>query len=284
MGKMKGLGRGLSALIPEAELASAHGVIFLATDQIHPNPYQPRREFTLEELKDLAASVAQVGVLQPLLVFHREGKYILLAGERRLRAAIMAGLKEVPVRLIEVSSDREILLISLIENLQREDLNPLELAQGYQDLMERFSLTQEETARLVGKDRSTIANTIRLLSLPEKVKSALVRGEISAGHCRAILSLPTEELQLKLFDLILHNALSVRQAERIAKQLALKTSQKSTSRNREVLVFKDYQEMLRRHLGTRVKVELRGKKGVITIHFTSPEELESIIEKMTNKL
>ncbi|MFN3821666.1 MAG: ParB/RepB/Spo0J family partition protein [bacterium] len=280
MSKLKGLGRGLSALIPGAEEPTLSEVITLPTDRIQPNPYQPRKNFSPSELKELADSITQHGILQPLLVIYRENNYILLAGERRLRAAIMAGLTHVPVRVVEVNDNSQFLILSLIENLQREDLNPLELAEGYRQLITQFTLTQEEVAKLVGKERSTIANTLRLLDLPDKIKSDLAQGYLTPGHCRAILSIPDLPNQLKLHQLIIKDSLTVRQAEAYAKKL-------TAAKRKNIVIDKTvnnqlhfYQEMLTRHLGTQVKVNFKGRKGMIVISFSTQEELERICEQL----
>ncbi|WP_255592175.1 ParB/RepB/Spo0J family partition protein [Thermosulfurimonas sp. F29] len=252
--KVKRLGRGLAALLPEAE----GELRMVSPDAIVPSPFQPRRKFSEEELARLADSIREKGVLQPLLV--REiapGTYELVAGERRLRAAKMAGLSEVPV-LVKALSDEEALSVALIENLQREDLNPLEEAEGYRRLMEEFGFTQEEIARRVGKDRSTVANALRLLRLPEEIREDLWEGRLSAGHARALLALEDRELMLTAREEILRRGLSVRETERLVKRLR----EGSPSRRRPA-PDPDL-EALARELseicGGRVRVEM-GRRG-----------------------
>ncbi|MBX6422535.1 ParB/RepB/Spo0J family partition protein [Thermosulfurimonas sp. F29] len=230
----------------------------VSPDAIVPSPFQPRRKFSEEELARLADSIREKGVLQPLLV--REiapGTYELVAGERRLRAAKMAGLSEVPV-LVKALSDEEALSVALIENLQREDLNPLEEAEGYRRLMEEFGFTQEEIARRVGKDRSTVANALRLLRLPEEIREDLWEGRLSAGHARALLALEDRELMLTAREEILRRGLSVRETERLVKRLR----EGSPSRRRPA-PDPDL-EALARELseicGGRVRVEM-GRRG-----------------------
>ncbi|OAQ21609.1 ParB/RepB/Spo0J family partition protein [Thermosulfurimonas dismutans] len=250
--KDRRLGRGLSALLSETEAEGELRTVSISA--ILPSPFQPRRNFSEESLAELAASIKSRGLLQPLLV--REiapGTYELVAGERRLRAAKMAGLSEVPV-LIKHFSDEEALSVALIENLQREDLNPLEEAEGYRRLIDEFGLSQEEIARRVGKDRSTVANALRLLKLPEKVKEDLLEERLSAGHARALLALEDEGLILKARDQVLKRKLSVRETERLVNRLKEGRPQK-----KKALPDPDL-EALGRELaelsGAKVKVEV----------------------------
>lgn len=263
--KPSGLGRGLEALLPK----TPGGVVRLPLTAIRTNPQQPRRRFSQESLEELAASIREKGLLQPLLVRPKGEGYELVAGERRYRAAQMAGLGEVPV-LIRDLSDQEALELALVENLQREDLNPVEEARGYQALL-AMGLTQEEVAKRVGKARSTVANALRLLQLPKEALEALERGEISAGHARALLMLEPEDRLWGLRE-ILEKGLSVRQAEALRERLL----RERTPRPREdpPLALE-----LSRHLGLPVRV-VGGKRGKVVIHYRSLEELEALLRRL----
>ncbi|GGM92660.1 chromosome partitioning protein ParB [Thermus composti] len=261
--KPSGLGKGLDALLPK----TPGGVVRLPLAAIRPNPHQPRKRFSPEALEELAQSIREKGLLQPLLVRPKGEGYELVAGERRYRAAQMAGLQEVPA-LVRDLSDREALELALVENLQREDLSPLEEARGYQALLE-MGLTQEEVAKRVGKARSTVANALRLLQLPLEVQEALEAGAITAGHARALLMLEPEDRLWGLRE-ILEKGLSVRQAE------ALKERLPGRKREREPSPLS---EALSRHLGLPVRVvgEARGR---VVIHYRSPEELQALLERL----
>jgi len=282
----KGLGRGLSALLPDADMETAPGAALLNVPirDIKPNPHQPRRNFRTTELEELAASIREKGVIQPLAVRRIDGGYVLIAGERRLRAAKLAGLAEVPCRVMEVASETGMLELSLVENLQRDDLNPVELAEGYRMLADQFKLTQEQIAKRVGKERATVANTLRLLELPEPVLKSLRDGEISAGHAKAILSLRGAARQSGLWKRIRAGGLSVRQAEDAARSQPGTKQSKRTQAHRPVPAqLRAYVDRLRRALGTQVHIDRRGKRGVIRIEFYSEEELERLVEQMTEK-
>ncbi len=264
--KPSGLGKGLEALIPKSSTALVRVPVAL----IRPGGIQPRRNFAEESLVELADSIKEKGLLQPLLVRPRGDGYELVAGERRWRAAQQAGLAEVPV-VIRDLGDREALELALIENLQREDLNPVEEAQGYQRLLE-MSLTQEQVARSVGKARATVANALRLLQLPQVALEALEQGQISAGHARALLMLP-EARRLWGLDEILRKNLNVRQAE------ALKDYTHETEKARAVEIHPEVRRDLERHLG--LKVRFTGEtRGRMEIHYHSLEELETILERL----
>ena len=276
----KRLGRGLSALLSETEAEGELRTVSMAA--ILPSPFQPRRNFSEESLAELAASIKSRGLLQPILV--REiapGTYELVAGERRLRAAKMAGLSEVPV-LIRHFSDEEALSVALIENLQREDLNPLEEAEGYRRLIEEFGLSQEEIAQRVGKDRSTVANALRLLKLPEEVKEDLLEGRLTAGHARALLSLEKQELILRARKEILRRGLSVRETERLVKRL-----REGRPRSKNIPPDPDL-EALERELsalsGARVKVTVVRGRPRFSFHFESLESAESFLDLLRGRL
>jgi ParB family chromosome partitioning protein len=274
-----GLGRGLDALIPGAEEnLAAGGVTYAPVNLIDPNPRQPRRNFDPQELADLAESIRQHGVLQPLIVTPDEqgGRYILVAGERRLMASRQAGLERVPV-IVRQAGDMQRLELALIENLQRTDLNPLEAAGAYRQLDQEFGLSHDEIAGRVGKSRTAITNTLRLLKLPEEVQRALLEGQISEGHARAILALPMPQAQNAALQTILERGLTVRQAEELVRKLSGQPGARPAPQKppAEISALED---RLRAHLGTRVSLNRRRKGGTLTIHFYSDEELNSILE------
>jgi len=275
--KSKGLGRGLSALLPDADLPSDNQLLVPIAD-IRPNHLQPRRDFKPDELSDLAASIKEKGVIQPLVVHRVDDQFELVAGERRLRASQIAGLKEVPVRVIEVKDDQELLELSIIENLQREDLNPVELAEGYRVLNKKMGITQEEIAVKVGKDRATISNLLRLLDLPPNVLEGLRKGSITTGHAKAILSVTGAAQQSALFKRVVSDALSVRQTETIAggmkvtKDILRKTAPTASDG------FRRETDRLRQRLGTKVQISHKGKEGVIKIGFYSQDDLDRLLE------
>ncbi len=275
------LGRGLDSLIPvEADLEQTPGGPRqeLPIDLIAPNPFQPRKDFPPQELEELAASVREQGVIQPLIVRTRtDGTYELVAGERRLRAAKLAGLAQVPV-LIRQASDAESLEIALIENIQREDLNPVDEAQAYQQLMSQFQLSQEEMAKKVGKDRSSVANTLRLLKLPEGVLGMVASGRLSEGHARAILSLDSDEAMLRLAQKIQRDGLSVREAERLAKGGKRTAKPRAVKNEIKDPHARQLEEDLRRKLGTHVRVvQKTSQKGKLEIEYYSLEDLDRIV-------
>jgi ParB family chromosome partitioning protein len=271
------LGKGLGALIPERgapEGAARRAPTVCGIEEIRPNPFQPRKTFPDEQLQELVESIREKGILQPLVVRRKGDRFELIAGERRWRAAQMAAMKEVPILVKEVS-ESEMLELSLIENIQREDLNPIEEAEAYKGLMEQFRLTQEEISRKVGKDRTTIANTVRLLKLPPEVKQSLAEGKISTGHARAFLSLEGTEKQKSLLKKILLGGLSVRQTENLVKRLRTKASPLPRKTDSE---WGPLVEELQRALGTKVRILGQGRRGKIEIEYYSPEELDRIVE------
>jgi len=291
--KTGGLGRGLKALLPasdkEGQLLAAgetgeggRDYFSCPIEFIKPNPYQPRTTFNEEELTGLAKSIREKGVLQPLVVRRTsDNRYELIAGERRLRAARLAELEKVPVIVKDIAiSDR--LELALIENIQRSDLNPLEEAEAYAKLMDEFGLTQDCVAKRVGKSRSAIANSVRVLQLPDPMKESLAGGEISAGHARVLLGIEDEGARKDLFERIVANHLSVREAEAAAKKL--KAAPAGRKRPAPILSKEQCREHGRRIagcLGVKSKVVQRGRKGAIEIEFTSKEELERIVALLT---
>ena len=277
-----GLGKGLDALIPagpQTATPSAAGVTQVAIDLIQRNPRQPREKFDLEELENLAASIREHGVIQPLIVSPaKNGIYVLIAGERRLQASRKAGFKTVPV-VIRHATDQQLLELALIENVQRADLNPIEEAEAYQNLFKEFKMSHEAIAERVGKNRSTVANTIRLLDASAAVKQALVDGRITEGHARAILSLSARQ-QEELLKKIIELDFSVRTTEMLAKKYSGQkpATKKKTASGAEV---NDVEKRLRSSLGTKVNFKYSKRGGTITIYYYSDEELDSLLEKLT---
>ncbi len=271
----RGLGKGLSALIPGAGQEVTGGEPQeLPVDLIAPNPAQPRTIIDEEQIDALADSLRKVGVLQPIVVRpHAEG-YQIIAGERRWRAAKAAGLQTVPVKII-ACSETEALALALIENLQREDLNPIEEARGYRRLLDEYGMTQAELADKVSKSRSAITNTLRLLDLPDAVQQLMEDGKLTAGHARAVLGVPTEESRIRLAERIVSEGLSVREAESMARLIAA-GQQERTPRPPQPKAFKLIARRLRRWLGTPVRVRQTSTKGKIEIDFHGEEELERI--------
>lgn len=275
------LGKGLGALIPDLSALDdnekkALGIIELALDKIVPNEYQPRKVFNDDKLQELAASIKEQGVIQPIIV-HRAGSgYQLIAGERRWRASRLAGLKTIPA-LVKEATKRELLEMALIENIQREDLNPLEAAEAYKRLQDEFKLTQEDLAKRVGKERSTVTNFLRLLGLPKEVKHDLAAGTLSMGHAKALLSLDRVRDQLQATALIVKKGLSVRESEALASRLKNPPTERKTRQHQEL---KAVEEKLKKALGTKVSITSKSKGGRIVIEYYSPEELDRILEKI----
>ena len=294
-----GLGKGLGALIPESEVevhlesleggvrpVSTDGLRSVPLGKLVPNPNQPRKIFDEVALNELAASIRQHGIIQPVIVEESgDGSFLIIAGERRYRAAEKAGLREVPVVVRSFSPEKK-LEIALIENVQREDLNPVEEAEAYKALMEHSSLSQEEVAEKVGKSRPAVANALRLLKLPEDILAALRSGELSSGHARAILAVLGPADQATLFRRILDEGLSVRQAEALASDLNAgkrpESAKKSDKPSRPLTVeLKDMEQRLIGYLGTKVQLKGDEKKGSITIEYFSMDDLERVYDLMT---
>lgn len=280
MPRRTGLGRGLDALISAGERPPSGSVIFIPLERIAPNPRQPRASFDPEEMEELTNSIREHGILQPLIVTYDDtsGQYTLIAGERRLIAARQAGLESVPA-IIHEANEQQRLELALIENLQRTDLNPLEAAEAYRQLAEEFNLSHEEISQRVGKSRTAITNTLRLLKLPESVRQALLEGRISEGHARALLTLPTPQAQIAALQTILEKGLSVRQTEELTRTLiGHKTSSKPRSAPSPEIT--SLEERLRQKLGTKVRLRHGRKGGSLTIHFYSEEELDALIQTL----
>jgi len=278
--KRMALGKGLGALLPEFEQAEPKALLYCGIEEITPNRSQPRKHFDESKLQELAESIKEKGILEPLIVRRTDQGYELIVGERRWRAAQKAGLKEVPVLVKEVEG-RDVLEISLIENLQREDLNPIEAAEAFKHLIEEFNISQEDLSKRIGKNRTTITNTLRLLKLPIEVRNQLLQNRITSGHARAILSLESKEKQKELCALIIKKGLSVREAEALAKRWSEKPKKTTPPAKRKGDLESQLislQDSLRRHLGTKVQITPKGKKGKIEIEYYSHEDLERIVE------
>jgi ParB family transcriptional regulator, chromosome partitioning protein len=283
MPKRSGLGKGLEALIPAGQTTASGdggGIAQIAIDLIQRNPRQPREKFDMEELENLAASIREHGVIQPLIVSPgKNGIYILIAGERRLQASRKAGLKTVPV-VIRHATDQQLLELALIENVQREDLNPIEEAEAYQHLAKEFRMSHETIAERVGKSRVAVTNTMRLLDASAAVKQALVDGRITEGHARAMLSL-SAKAQEELLNKIVTLDLSVRTTEMLTKKYSglRPASKRKAGRSPNV---SDVERRLESSLGTKVSLK-HGKsgRGTVTIYYYSDEELDSLLEKLT---
>jgi len=278
--KRQALGKGLGALIPGGDEADGRGeLVLVATEEVFPNPRQPRSRFEEKALEELAASIREQGVLQPLLVKRVPGGYELVAGERRLRAARMAGLERIPVLCRRVEDDQR-LELALIENIQRENLNPVEEAQAYRELQSINKYTQEEVARRVGKDRATVANSIRLLSLPDFVKNELVAGNITAGHARALIPIKDEKTIKSMLARITGQGLSVREVERIVTRLPSSGRERKDRSARPSPETRDLESRLTRKLGCRVRIHQSGRGGRLEIRFADLDELNNIVDKM----
>jgi len=283
--RRKALGRGLSALLPtNADVPST-----IPVNEIAYNPQQPRKAMDEDALARLAESVEQHGVLQPIVVtpitppLPTGEKYRLIVGERRLRACMMAGLQRIPAVVREVESD-QYLEMALIENVQREDLNPIEEAEAYQELIARFGLTQEQVAQRVSKSRSTVANSLRLLNLPSDLLDAVRDGRLSEGHARAILGLPTTEQQKQVAATVIDRGLSVRETERLVKKLQQvgMAAQERRVQQPSDSVTSTLEDQLRSHLGTKVTIKRNKRgRGTIVIHFYSDEELDAILQMIS---
>ena len=300
MAAKRGLGKGLDSLIPNSVLKPATPET-LATEssniktkeekaaetmvkitKIEPNREQPRKHFDEEALNELAQSIKQFGLISPILVQDRKDHYEIIAGERRWRAAKIAGLKEIPV-IIREYTEREIAEIALIENVQREDLNPIEEAMGYKRLIEEFDLKQEEVADCVSKSRSAITNSMRLLKLSEKVQEFLVNGELSVGHARALLAVEDEEKQIYLAEKIIKEKLSVREVEKLVKNLDKPVKEKPVPDAQLQAIYASYEEKIKQSLATKVIISQSNKAkgaGKFEIEFYSTEDFERIIDRI----
>ena len=281
------LGRGIGALIPQKSAEAPApagprptGLLEVPIEHITPNPYQPRKSFNDASLEELARSIREHGIVQPLVVTRAGDRFKLIAGERRYRAAQKAGLTTVPVVVKEMLAEGDALQITLIENIQREDLNPIEEAIAYHQLHEEFGLTQEEISKRVGKERSTVANFLRLLKLPEPVKRLLGSGQLSMGHARALLAVESAKKQEQLAERVVKRGLSVRQTE----VLAADTAPKQEKKEKEKDVFtRDAEERLTRSLRTKVEIDRKRRGGVIRVRFASEDDLIRIYDELSGR-
>ncbi len=279
----KALGKGLSALIPikEPEISAPQsGVLEIPISQIRTNKYQPRTDFKQDKLNDLVNSIREKGVVQPVLARKVQDGYELIAGERRLRAAKTLGLEKIPAILRNVA-DVDMLEISLIENIQREELNAIEEAVAYQRLVTEFNFTQEAVAKVLGKDRSTVANCLRLLNLPKKIQEFISSGDITAGHAKAILSLPTDITQMSVCKVIMKKGLSVRESEALVTRRLL--GSKPAAPRKKDGGISEIENQLQQIFGTRVVIAHGKKRGKIQIEYYSTEDLNRILDMLTGK-
>ncbi len=279
--KKRALGKGLNALIPKVEDIiedeKKRAVQEIPIDQVQPNPYQPRHQFNSKTIQQMAESIKTKGLLQPIVVRRVDDRFQLVSGERRLRAAKIAELERIPALIVE-ATDNEVLEFALIENLQREDLNPIDEANAYRALVQHFKLTQDEVAKRVGKERSSVANTLRLLSLPVEMQKDVEQERLTPGHARAILSLENLSQQRQLRSLILARELSVREAEREARRIAEGRRAKRGRVPQRDPHLAQLEEQLLARLGTRVRITPSSKtKGKIEIHYSSLEEIDRIL-------
>jgi len=282
MQQRKALGKGLESLISTIQKPKAeNGLNFMNIDQIVPSPLQPREYFDEEKIKELSDSIKENGIIQPLIVSKLpEGRFELVAGERRLRAARKAGMNEVPV-IIRDLEPRKHLEISIIENIQREDLNAIEEAKAYQDLMDKFEISHEDVAIKVGKSRSAVSNSLRLLKLPKILQEDVMRGDISAGHARALLTVKSIQEQLSLREQILEKRITVRDIESMAKSTTENKNKKVKSNQKLTAQLTQVVNDLRLSLGTQVKISPKGVGGKMTIDFYSKEDLDRIYKLLT---
>lgn len=286
MAQKKGLGKGLDALIPGGDFSSetgSDGVNFISIELISPNPYQPRSDIRDQELEELTASIKEHGILQPLIVTKDEnsdGAFTLIAGERRLRAAKLAGLESVPVLVREAMTSQQRLELALIENIQREDLSAIEAAEAYQQLSEEFDLSHEEIAIRVGKSRTAVTNTMRLLKLPPEVVNAIIEGKISEGHGRALLGLENPAAQIAAMKSVVSNDLNVRQTEDLVRKLAERKSPAPAPKKEVPAEIQAFEKQLRAQFGTKVSIHHGKQGGSLTFYYYSEEELENLIQQI----
>lgn len=279
----KALGRGLDALLPAIRPSAtpeSSEVQHLKVGSIVPNRYQPRQTFSPQELNELADSLKQSGLLQPILVRRKgDGIFELISGERRWRAAKEAGMETIQA-VIRNCGDEESVVLALVENLQREDLNPMEMARAYYRMMNEFGLPQDIIARRVGCERSSIANVVRLIQLPSEIQQLIESNQLSLGHAKVILSLPGQNEQLKIAQLVVSKALSVRETEKIVGSLL--TGKKRVAKELRRTPWSDVEERLQKRLGTKVMIQKGKRGGKIVIHYFSPPELDGILETLLN--
>lgn len=276
----KALGKGLGALIPEKtdeQLEHKEEIIYVQIGQIKPNPFQPREEFDAQSIEELAQSIKEKGIIQPLLVRNKGDFFELIAGERRFRAANSLGLKELPIIVRDVS-DQDSLELALIENIQREGLNPIEEAHAYQHLIDKFQVTQEKISEGLGKSRASIANTLRLLKLPYEIQDEMKKGRISFAHGRALLEIDDANYQRKLVQDVISKGLSVRELENLLKSKRPRLIKRGIGLSQQEPIVAALEEQLQHSLATKVRIVKKKKRGHIHIEFYSPEDLQRIID------
>ena len=278
MSKKFGLGKGLGALIPDEEVvAEKNSIDLIDINRIKPNNKQPRKNFDEEKISNLAKSIKDNGIIQPLVLKESGNDYEIIAGERRWRAAKLAGIKSIPAVIMELT-DQKVLEVSLIENIQREDLNPIEEALAFRRLIKEFSITQEEVSKVIGRSRTAITNTMRLLNLDKRVQQYLIEGVISEGHGRALLSLDNNDTQYEMAIRVIDNQLSVRETERLVRDI-LNPKVKESANEEENIYIKELQSRISEHFGTKVSIKTKkDNRGKIEIEYYSPEELDRILE------
>ncbi|MDU4727724.1 MULTISPECIES: ParB/RepB/Spo0J family partition protein [Clostridium] len=276
MNKKFALGKGLGALIPDEINEDNEGKLMISLNKIKSNIDQPRKSFDNEKIAELAESIKNHGIIQPLILKENDGGYIIVAGERRWRAAKMVGLKEVPAIVMDLT-EKQVLEISLIENIQRQDLNPIEEALAYKKLLSDFDLTQEELSQRIGKSRTAITNTIRLINLDSRVQQYVIDGIISEGHGRALLSLEDGDLQYIYSQKVIDEKLSVRELEKLIRNISLK-SERSEKKEELNPYYKDVRDRLQNYFGTKVNLSSKKNKGKIEIEYYSEEDLERILD------
>jgi ParB family chromosome partitioning protein len=277
------LGRGLESLIPKDNSVNKKGPVELDITDIIPNEKQPRRIFDSEKLNELAESIKSKGLIQPIVVTKHEDKYLIIAGERRWRACGLAGLKKIPVIIKDINDEKERLELALIENIQREDLNPVEVANAYKSLMEKFSYTQEELSKIVGKSRSAVANILRLLKLPHEITEALSKNIISEGHARALLGLDDHLKVMEAFNTVVKKKLSVRETENLVKRIKTSPAKKMENSGADIFVEsikKEFESFFK----TKVNIRTGKKGGTIEIKYSSNEELDTIINHLRGQI
>lgn len=280
MMERKALGKGISALIQEKQPTdTGERIIYLTPEQIKPGPFQPRENFDNRHMEELIQSIKEKGVIQPILVRLKDEYYEIIAGERRFRAANFLNFKEIPAIVKDVD-DRDSLELSLIENIQRQELNPIEEAQAYQQLIDKFRVTQEKISETLGKARVTITNTLRLLKLPPEIQQEMRKGHLSLAHGRALLEIEDPEQQYQLAQKVISNALSVRELENLLKSLRPKSAEVRTKISLSEPHLAVFEEELQRILGTKVRISKKKKRGHILIEFYSQEDLERIFNKI----
>lgn len=276
MNKKFGLGKGLGALIPEEENVESQSVNMISINMIKPNENQPRKSFDVQKIEQLSESLKEHGIVQPIVLKKVEDSYVIIAGERRWRAAKVAGIKELPAVIMDIT-DREVLEISLIENIQREDLNPIEEAIAYKRLIDEFSLTQEELSKKVGKSRTAVTNCLRLLNLDDRVQQYLVEGILSEGHGRALLAIMDKDIQFTFAKTIIDESLNVRDVERLIKNFD-NIKKKDIKEKKENIYFLEIKDKLQEYFGTKVLLINKKNKGKIEIEYYSEDDLQRILD------